>query len=328
MRTEAPSRAHTHARTNRHVTDSTFSGLGWTNFNLPFKLYGDPDSESPGSRRRRLGGGKVLAGRRQAGNGTAPDKCKIAKQSENELGQKWMSVFIGLAGAFKTRIVTRISGIISGDPETIQNAGGQTPGQILGFSWSPLADEATMFGVMEMPVINKQWQGMSESAAEAINSGCNEYVGWGFFSYGVQLATIGSIVYMIYKARAADPPLIVFRWSNLPYVAPHGMPYFQPAHEEDLKKAEQEKEQAKQEKAKQKEEDKKHLEALKNFNLQAEGDKLKRKAEQERQDFERLQREAQQSAMSATNAATRYVCVCVRGRAPERLCACGWVPFR
>ena len=168
----------------------------------------------------------------------------------------------------------------------------------------------------------------TKSAAEAINSGCNEYVGWGFFSYGVQLATIGSIVYMIYKARAADPPLIVFRWSNLPYIAPHGMPYFQPAHEEDLKKAEQEKQAKAEEKAKQKEEDKKHLEALKNFNLQAEGDKLKRKAEQERQEFERLQREAQQSARSATNAATRYVCVCVRGRAPERLCACGWVPFR
>ena len=315
------------------MIESAFSGLGWTNFNLPFKFYGSPDSESPGSRRRRLGGGKVLAGRRQAGNatgnGTAPDKCKIVQQSETELSQKWMSIFIGLAGAFKTRIFTRISGILNSDGDKLQNVGGQSPGQIFGFSWSPLADDTTMFGVMEMPIINKQWQGLSESAAEAVNSGCDEYVGWGFFSYGVQLATIVGIVYMINKARTADPPLIVFRWQNMPHVAPHGMPYYQDAHEEDLKEAEEEKKKAAEEKAKQKEEDRKNLEALKNFNLQAEGDKLKRKAEQEKQELERLQREAQQSAMSASDAATRYVCLCMRGHTPERLCACGWwVPFR
>lgn len=47
-------------------------GLSWTNFHLPFQLYGKP--KKPGSRR------KLLAHRRQATNATAVDKCAIIQQ--------------------------------------------------------------------------------------------------------------------------------------------------------------------------------------------------------------------------------------------------------
>ena len=47
-------------------------GLSWTNFHLPFKLYGKPDK--PDSRR------KLLAHRRQAAGATAVDKCAIIQQ--------------------------------------------------------------------------------------------------------------------------------------------------------------------------------------------------------------------------------------------------------
>jgi len=58
-------------------------GLSWTNFHLPFKLYGKPDK--PDSRR------KLLAHRRQAAGATAVDKCAIIQQVLVLLTDKYMT---------------------------------------------------------------------------------------------------------------------------------------------------------------------------------------------------------------------------------------------
>lgn len=232
-------RAHTHG----HATDSWSSGLGWTNFNLPFGFY---ESNDPRTKKRRQGGGgQVLAGRRisqktgrRQNANTAPDKCKVIATSKTELGAKGTSSLIAVGSAFGTRVTARVTGIFNNDMDKLSQVGGQgvVGGilQLLGFTWSPLADEKTMFGVMEMAVVNKLWQGISESAAEAVNSGCVKYFAWGIVAYIIQLLMVISVVYLLYKAITADPPLIVFRWQNKPKIGPHGMPLHQELHPSDI----------------------------------------------------------------------------------------------
>ena len=57
----------------------------------------------------------------------------------------------------------------------LQAAGGQGLGQISGFTWSQVATEETLFGAYELPVFQKSFQGLAESAAEAAASGCPDY---------------------------------------------------------------------------------------------------------------------------------------------------------
>lgn len=57
----------------------------------------------------------------------------------------------------------------------LKAAGGQGLGQISGFTWSEIASEETLFGAYELPVFQKSFQGLAESAAEAAASGCPDY---------------------------------------------------------------------------------------------------------------------------------------------------------
>ena len=215
---------------------SLSSGLGWTNFNLPFKFFGSADTSGPGSQRRKVLAGRRL-GRRDSHGLPGIDKCKLIEQSETELGQKLLSVVIAIASAFQTRIFTRAQEIFNSDDDKLRTFGGVTIGQFLGFTWSPLATESSIMGATELPAINKAWQGLSESATEAANSGCYKYELGGGVVLFFMLVMILSVVYIINKAVNED--LIKFRWNNHPKVMPYGQPFYQSISEADKMKLQQ-----------------------------------------------------------------------------------------
>jgi len=208
-------------------------GLSWTNFHLPFQLYGKP--KKPGSRR------KLLAHRRQATNATAVDKCAIIQQSESELGGTVIALVMGIGSAVGTRLFTRYQEIFNQDDDHLAKMGGMTISQFLGFSWTPLATEATVFGAAEFPVITKAYQGIASSGSEAVNSGCWQYELAGGVTLFVLLLFVMFICYIINKA--VKDGLITFRWSNVATKAPTGMPLYQALSEQD-KRAQEEAAQA------------------------------------------------------------------------------------
>jgi hypothetical protein len=92
--------------------------------------------------------------------------------------------------------------IFSKDEEALKAAGGQGLGQILGFTWSEVALEDTLFGAYELPVLQKAFQGLSESAVEAAQSGCPDYEAGGWVVLVFQLLWIIFVAFCIYKAVA------------------------------------------------------------------------------------------------------------------------------
>lgn len=100
-------------------------------------------------------------------------------------------------------MLSRLQQIFSKDEEALKAAGGQGLGQIFGFTWSDVALEDSLFGAYELPVFQKAFQGLAESAAEAAASGCPDYEAPGWITLVIQFLWMIFVSFCIYKAVAA-----------------------------------------------------------------------------------------------------------------------------
>jgi hypothetical protein len=99
-------------------------------------------------------------------------------------------------------MLSRVQQIFSKDEEALKAAGGQGFFQIFGFTWSDVALEDSLFGAYELPVFQKAFQGLAESAAEAAASGCPDYEAPGWITLVIQSLWMIFMSFCIYKAVA------------------------------------------------------------------------------------------------------------------------------
>ena len=100
-------------------------------------------------------------------------------------------------------MLSRVQQIFSKDEEALKAAGGQGLGQIFGFTWSDVALEDSLFGAYELPVFQKAFQGLAESAAEAAASGCPDYEAPGWITLVIQFLWMIFVSFCLYKAVTA-----------------------------------------------------------------------------------------------------------------------------
>jgi len=184
-------------------------GLSWTNFHI-FTLF----PKGTGKNNETEGENGSECGNRTSDRemSTLELNCEIIQTSVSELGGTLLSVLTGVGAAVVTRIPLRLQAILSNDMSSIRSHGELTAFQLLGLTWTELAQGETNAGSYEIPIFGKAWLGLAESSSEAFVSGCPQYTAGGI----IILLMMGSFTVFLcgLVVTAIRAQHMVFEWSG------------------------------------------------------------------------------------------------------------------